>query len=223
MKKIFLIAVFILISVSFLEAAPLKIGSKVDDISLEVWYKNKPAPVAAALGKKTVAILFVTTTMPDPLMLGRVEKMADDLKKKNVEIFLVNNGLPKKSTDVPAWKNLTLPVAFDLKSKLFDTIGGNFEKIPFWVVIAPDKRIAWRGGVSFLPALIQEMTSGRYTIEEAVRREDFTRNLRNLLRDKKFAEAVKSITAEQKFEPGNLELLSLKCNILLKKLLLKKN
>ena len=156
MKKFLLSVVVLLFAVS-LFSAPLPIGGKVEDISLDVWYKNKKSPALEALGKKYIAILFVTTAVPDPLMLGRVEKMAEELKKKNVEIFFVSNGLPKNSTDVPAWKNLSIPVAFDLKSKLFNTLGGHFERIPFWAVITPQKQLAWRGKVSLLPALINEL------------------------------------------------------------------
>ena len=217
MKKFLLSVVVLLFAVS-LFSAPLPIGGKVEDISLDVWYKNKKSPALEALGKKYIAILFVTTAVPDPLMLGRVEKMAEELKKKNVEIFFVSNGLPKNSTDVPAWKNLSIPVAFDLKSKLFNTLGGHFERIPFWAVITPQKQLAWRGKVSLLPALINELQSGKYKVADAARRETFTVKLTSLIKAGKYLEAVNAVTEEQKFEPKNMELVGIKCNLLFRRL-----
>ena len=194
-------------------AQPLAIGSKVNDFKLEVWYQNKKAPVEKWLGKKTVAILFVTTTMPDPLMLRRIDGYARTLKKKNVEIFFVANGLPKNAKNVPAWKNLKHPVAFDLKSELFKSLGGTRERIPFWVVITPQRELAWRGKVNLLPTLIRELESGKYKVADAARREKFTDAIGKLLREKKYLPAINLITKEQKFEPGNVELAGLKANL----------
>ena len=214
MKKFLLTVLLLCFALCLQASSPLAIGSKVPDIKLDVWYKNKKAPVETWLGKKTVAILFVTTTMPDPLMIKRVEGYVQSLKKENVEIFFVANGLPRNAKNIPAWKNLTIPTAFDLKSELFKTLGGTMERIPFWVVITPQRELAWRGRINLLPALIREMKSGKYSIKDAVRRERFTTAIGKLLREKKYAQAVELITAEQKIEPTNAELLGLKCNLL---------
>ena len=195
-------------------AAPLAIGSKVNDIKLDVWYQNKKAPVDKFLGKKTIAVLFITTAHPDPLMLKRVEGNIEALKKQNVEVFFVANGLPKNHKDIPAWKNVKTPIAFDIKSELFNTLGGTTERIPFWVVITPERELAWRGKINLLPALIREMKSGKYKIADAVRREKFTAKIGALLRTKKYTEAIDLISEEQKIEPGNLELVGLKVNLL---------
>ena len=213
MKK-FLTCFAVIVTASFCCASPLVIGSKVGDIKLDVWYQNKKAPVEKWLGKKTIAILFVTTTIPDPLMLKRVDSYAENLKKKNVEIFFVANGLPKNSKNVPAWKNLKFPVAFDLKSELFKSLGGTTERIPFWVVITPQRELAWRGKINLLPALIREMESGKYKIADAARREKFTTSIGQLLKQKKYLEAINLISQEQKIEPGNIELTGLKANLL---------
>lgn len=196
-----------------LAAQPLAIGSKVQDFKFEVWYQNKKAPVEKWLGKKTVAILFVTTTMPDPLMIRRIDAYSGALQKKNVEIFFVANGLPKNAKNVPAWKDLKYPVAFDLKSELFKTLGGSHEKIPFWVVITPQRELAWRGKINMLPVLIRELETGKYKVSEAARREKFTNAIGKLLREKKYLPAINLITREQKIEPGNIELAGLKANL----------
>ena len=213
MKKL-LFCLVLLSSAVCCFAAPLAIGSKVDDIKLDVWYQNKKAPVEQFLGKKIIAILFITTAHPDPMMLKRVEANIEALKKQNVEVFFVANGLPKNHQNVPAWKNVKTPIAFDIKSELFNTLGGTTERIPFWVVITPERELAWRGKINLLPALIREMKSGKYKIADAVRREKFTAKIGTLLRAKKYTEAIEMISEEQKIEPGNLELVGLKVNLL---------
>ena len=65
MKKFSVLLFVFFAAVLSCAAQPLAIGSKVQDFKFEVWYQNKKAPVEKWLGKKTVAILFVTTTMPD--------------------------------------------------------------------------------------------------------------------------------------------------------------
>ena len=212
MKK-FSILLFLVCAALLCGANPLPIGGKVNDIKFDVWYQNKKAPLDKWLGKKTVAILFVTTTMPDPLMIQRVNEYAANLKKQNVEIFFVANGLPKNAKNVPAWKNLKFPVAFDLKSELFRTLGGTMERIPFWVVITPKRELAWRGKINLLPTLIREMESGKYKISDAARREKFTAAISKLLREKKYVPAINLITEEQKIEPANIELVGLKANL----------
>ena len=212
MKK-FSILLCLFCALLFCGATPLPIGGKVNDIKLDVWYQNKKAPIDKWLGKKTVAILFVTTTMPDPLMIQRVNEYGANLKKQNVEIFFVANGLPKNAKNVPAWKNLKFPVAFDLKSELFRSLGGTMERIPFWVVITPKRELAWRGKINLLPTLIREMESGKYKIADAARREKFTAAISKLLREKKYVPAINLITEEQKIEPANIELVGLKANL----------
>ena len=214
MKKFSVLLAVFFAAVFSCAAQPLAIGSKVEDIKLEVWYQNKKAPVEKWLGKKTVAILFVTTTMPDPLMIKRIDGEAESLKKKNVEIFFVANGLPKNAKNVPAWKNLKYPVAFDLKSELFKSLGGTREKIPFWVVITPQRELAWRGKINLLPLLIREMESGKYKVADAARREKFTDAIGRLLKEKKKVHAINLIKKEEKIEPGNIELIGLKDNLL---------
>ena len=213
MKKFSVLLFVFFAAVLSCAAQPLAIGSKVEDIKLEVWYQNKKAPVEKWLGKKTVAILFVTTAMPDPLMLKRIDGYAKSLKKKNVEIFFVANGLPRNTKNVPAWKDLKFPVAFDLKSELFKSLGGTHEKIPFWVVITPQCELAWRGKISLLPTLIRELESGKYKVADAARREKFTNAIGKLLKEKKYLPAINLITQEQKLEPGNVELVGLKANL----------
>ena len=99
MKKL-LIALFLL-PLFLCCAAPLSIGDKVDSLIMDVWYQNKSVPLKDWLGKKIIAVLFVTTAEPDPGTLRTVEKMAVRLKKDNVGIFLVANGLPKNAANVP--------------------------------------------------------------------------------------------------------------------------
>ena len=213
MKKISVLLFVFFTAIFSCAAQPLAIGGKVQDFKLEVWYQNKKAPVEKWLGKKTVAILFVTTTMPDPLMLKRIDGYAKSLKKKNVEIFFVANGLPRNTKNVPAWKDLKFPVAFDLKSELFKSLGGTHERIPFWVVITPQCELAWRGKISLLPTLIRELESGKYKVADAARREKFTNAIGKLIKEKKYLPAINLITQEQKLEPGNVELVGLKANL----------
>ena len=218
MKRLFVALSVILLAAEFCAASPVPVGGKVEKLAFDVWYQNKSVPLKDWLGKKIIAVLFVTTAEPDPGTLRTVEKMAVRLKKDNVGIFLVANGLPKNAANVPGWKNLKLPVAFDLKSGLFKQLGGDFARVPFWAVITEKQELAWRGEVNLLPALIRELKSGRYKVADAARREAFTQKLTPLMKNKKYLEAVNLISQEQKFDPANAELLGLKCNLLWRRL-----
>ena len=208
---------FLLLTLSAF-SAPLAIGDRLTAMPVGVWYKNAPAPVEQWLGKKTFAVLFITPTAPDILALRRIGQMAETLKKQGVGVFFSSPGLPKNPSDVPAWAELKTPVMFDLKSDLFELLSGKFEKIPFAAVVTPKGELAWRGKFDRLPALLREMASGKYRIADAARREKFTERLDVLLRARKYQEAVDAITAEQKFEPANVELVGLKCNLLWRRL-----
>jgi len=199
-------------------SAHLAIGGKMMSMPVGVWYRNAPAPVEQWLGKKTFAVLFITPTIPDILTIRRVEQMAESLRKQDIGVFFSSPGLPKNHADVPAWKDVKTPVMFDLKSDLFELLSGKFEKIPFAAVITPGGELAWRGKIDRLPALLRELASGKYRIADAARREKFTEKLDVLLRARKYQEAVDAITAEQKFEPANVELVGLKCNLLWRRL-----
>lgn len=199
-------------------SAPLAIGEKVTSMPVGVWYRNAPAPVEQWLGKKTFAVLFITPTVPDILALRRIEQMAESLKKQGVGVFYSSPGLPKNPGDVPAWKDVKTPVMFDLKSDLFELLSGKFEKIPFAAVVTSGGELAWRGRIDRLPALLRELAAGKYRIADASRREKFTERLDGLIRARKYQEAVDAITAEQKFEPANVELVGLKCNLLWRRL-----
>ena len=216
MKRLF--AVLFLIPGLAAFSAPLAIGEKMTSMPVGVWYKNAPAPVEQWLGKKTFAVFFITPAAPDILALRRVEQVAGALKKQGVGVFYSSPGLPKNPSNVPAWKDVKTPVMFDLKSDLFELLSGKFEKIPFAAVITPKGELAWRGRIERVPALLGELASGKYRIPDAARREKFTEGLDVLLRARKYQEAVDAITAEQKFEPANTELVGLKCNLLWRRL-----
>ena len=219
MKRLFsaiVPALFLLSSPIF--AAPPAIGDRVEKFPVGVWYRNSPAPVEQWLGKKTMAVLFITPTVPDVLTLRRVAKMAEDLQKQGIGVFFSSPGLPKNPGDVPAWKDISIPVMFDLKSDLFTLLSGKFERIPFAAVITPKGELAWRGKFEQLPALLREMASGKYRISDASRREKFTVQLDALLKARKYREAVEAIGEEQKFEPANAERVGLKCNLLWRRL-----
>ena len=219
MNRVFSAVIAALISLSgTCFSAPLAIGDRVEKFPVGVWYRNAPAPVEQWLGKKIMAVLFITPAVPDVLTLRRVAKMAEDLRKQDIGVFFSSPGLPKNPGDVPAWKDVSIPVMFDLKSDLFGLLSGKFERIPFAAVITAKGELAWRGKFEQLPMLLREMASGKYRIADASRREKFTEKLDGLLKARKYREAVEAIGEEQKFEPANAELVGLKCNLLWRRL-----
>ena len=211
----------LLLFLAVLFAAPLanavSIGEKVKLPAYEVWYGSKKAPLKK-WSRKYIAIVFITTKIPDAFTLKKLESVKEAVARQNMEVFCVANGISKDTKEVKNWKDFSIPVAFDLRSELFSAVSRGKDRVLFAAVLTPAGELAWRGPFTQLPALANEIKSGKYTIADAARREKFTESFTALLKDKKYQDAVSLISAEQKHDPGNVELLHLKTRILAQKL-----
>lgn len=213
MKKLFLLLTLSLFILSCGAGEMIKLGTQAKALDVKSWATGEPVTVAEYKDKKIVVIFFWGIDNESLMAFQPLAELCKKVDASKVAWIGVAIGDEKKIKEFKLTRMLPFPVAVDkggcAKAYLPEKI-----KYPACAIIAKDGRLAWRGSVRNMPVVLKTLMAGKFNLDEVARKEDFNIKLGKAMKEKKTAEALLLVEAEQKrkFSP---EMVSLHLQLLL--------
>jgi len=194
------------------ERPALATGAAAEEIPGSFWVKGKPVKLAQFKGKMPVVLFFWTFHQASVNEIPRIAAAAKEFAGKAAFIG-VGCDDPQRLRNFLYLKEFDFPVLADDRLLLVNTYLRRSDRTPIAVVIDRDGRLAWRGRVAGLSAVLKEMLAGKFDLAEEIRREKFGEEIGRALAAKDHAKALELSAAELVRYPDNLELLALRAGI----------
>ena len=199
MKKILLLlgCLFCIISAEAGEMLPL--GSNAEKIEFAKWVHKEPVTLSQFKDKKVVVLFFWTIDSESLMAFRPISELCNKVEKDKVAWIGIASGDVKKIEDFKLTKTLPFPVAAD-NGKTVEKYLPSKAKYPACAIISKDGRLAWRGSVRNMPAVLKRLLAGKLDINEIARKEKFNISLGRAVKEKKHKEAIALIESEQKLK-----------------------
>lgn len=211
--SIFILSVFAVITLSA-AVQPVPTGTPAPVIPSPIWMDGKLHRISDFKDKK-VTVLFIWNL--DQHMLPALQQMSQVVARsdKSKTAFLGVGGANVETLKkIPAITKLPFPVCADHNRATVRLFCRSYDRPPLAVVIGKDSKVYWRGSIRQVPAVLEQIHSGKFDLKERLRTERFSDAVSNAIRAKKFDDALKLIRAEWERFPENMELLSMQLLLL---------
>ena len=198
------------------EVPAIATGELVPEL-VGAWTKGDPVKLAEQKGKNFTVLYFWAVNQQSLEDMPRMGEVSKRFAGKPVVFVGVGCDKLKKVSEFFRAKELPMPVLADEKFvNLRRFLRPATDRIPLAAVVDREGRLVWRGNASALPGVLDKLLAGKFDLAEHIRREKFSVRVSEALSKSHYEEAVKLIDGELKLHPGNVELVSIKANILLR-------
>lgn len=197
------------------EVQAVETGKLVPELS-GVWTKGDPVKIAEQKGKNFTVLYFWAVNQQSLEDMPRMGAVVKRFEGKPVIFAGVGCDEVKKVTEFFRAKELPMPVLADDKYVTLRRFLRPSDRVPLAVIVDKAGRLVWRGNSAALPGALDKLLDGKFDLEEHIRREKFSAQVSAALSRSHYEEALKLIDDELVRHPGNVELVSVKANILLR-------
>ena len=194
------------------ESTALATGAEVKELPGAYWVKGQPVKLSEFRGKMPVVLFFWTFHQASVNEIPRIVAAAKEFEGKAGFIGIGCDD-PQRLKNFLYLKDFNFPVLADDRLVFVNTFLRRPDRTPIAVVIDRDGRLAWRGRVVGLSAVLKEMLAGKFDLAEEIRREKCGTELGRALAVKDYDTALRISADELKRYPDNFELLSLRAGI----------
>lgn len=215
MKRFTFIALLVVIISAFAGAAEVaQTGAAAPSIPSPIWMDGKVHRISDYKNKK-ITVVFIWNL--DQHMLQAVQQMGQVFQRCNAKdtAFLGVAGAKLDTIKkIPVITKLPFPVCADHNRATARIFCRSYDRPPIAVVIDKAGRVCWRGSIRQVPAVVKQISRGKFDLAERIRAEKFSESVGDAIRGKKFEEALKLIREEWERFPDNMELLSMQLLLL---------
>ena len=201
------------IAASETAVAAVATGEPVPELS-GIWTKGEPVKLADQKGKNFTVLYFWTVNQQSLEDMPRMGEVVKRFEGKPVVFAGVGCDEVKKVSGFFRAKELPMPVLADDKYLTLRRFLRSSDRVPLAVIVDRDGRLVWRGNSAALPGVLDKLLEGKFDLTEHIRREKFSAQVSSALAKSHYEEALKLIDGELLRHPGNVELVSIKANIL---------
>jgi len=220
MKRfLFVFACVLAVGAAAAEKAPAPVvtatatGEAAPELS-GAWTKGGSVKLAEQRGKKVTVLYFWTVNQQSLEDMPRMAEVAKKFADRPVVFAGIGCDEVKKVAGFFRVKELPMPVLADDKYEMLRRYLRPTDRVPLAVVVDKAGRLAWRGNTASLPGALEKILSDKFDLDEHIRREKFSQAVSEALGKNHYEDALKLIDGELKRFPGNVELISVKANIL---------
>lgn len=218
MKKILL---SVLLAGAFLcNAGYLRIGASAPEFAKAPWLKGKSISIAAAKGKKMVAVLFWKPDHASALGIRTFSTVAHKHPKGSVEFAAVGEGQINLIAKFPLIAQLgNIPLLIDSESRNVKLFLRKENRLPMAVLIGKDGKLLWRGNPGRLAFMISSIEKGKYDARKVIGDDDFNAVFTGMIAKSDFKGAL-ALLEKEFSRPGvnPREIVSLQVGILYRRL-----
>ncbi len=190
----------------------LKTGEAVPELAAYCWVKGPKIELSELKGKKPVVLFFWTIsqngTKPFPLIA--------ELSRRYSGMQFIGIGIdsPEAVRGYERLKELPFPVASDNEVETMRLYLRETDRIPMAAVINADGVLIWRGRVEQAEPVLEELRKGTFDLARMIAREKFSAEVMSAMKIRNFPRVLELLNSELKENPDNMELLSLKIQLL---------
>jgi len=202
---------------SVLACGAIPTGGDAPRLEVEKWLNSKTLDLEAVRGKQVAVLLFWNGTMPGGAALRSFMSSAAHFKGKPVQFAALSCDSLARTAAILGKNVPPFPTAV-VKPAVAEQFLRPQDRVPAAAIIGFDGKILWRGSPAAVTSVVNAILGGKFDLKESIRKESVAMELSDLLRNKKYEDAVALLDKELARDKANPELVSMKCAILLKKL-----
>ena len=197
--------------------AAVHIGEAAPELADCVWVKGNAVNLSQLSKERPVVVFFWNIGYASNQELNALLPVVKQWEKQ-ATFVAVGCDDEEKLRNFFRLPQLPFAVAADVRLTNLRNYLLDNEQIPLALVIAPGGKVAWRGKCAGLPAVLEQIHSGKYDLDSAARREKFFLALEIAMKNSDFNQALALVNVELGCSPDDLELFIFKLNLLEKKL-----